>query len=143
VDFSDFTFISEPGRTHVHLAHTRQILPICPCLCKSPGMRRKTGDCLCRCPCHGLGPHFATSLCGQTPNRRWTLPKRPSKPTCQLCHAYACHPPPPPPAKCGVVCGWILARRPVACDVPLVMGEHIGLHSGIQEVVGGEKRVSW
>jgi len=131
VDFSDFTYIHESGSRYVHLAHTKDILPVCPCLCKSPGMRRKTGDVLCRCPCHGKGPRFTVSLCGKLPLHRWKDVKNPgARPTCQACHVYACHPPPPPPAKCGACCPFLRAANPVTCEVELVQGEHVGLHRG-------------
>lgn len=143
MDFQDFTFIGEPSRRHVHLAHTKEILPVCPCLCESPGKRRKTGDVLCRCPCHGKGPRFTVSLCGQEPLLRWNVIRKPgSRPTCQACHAYACKPPPPPPPLCGVCCPFIRANKPVTCDVPLHEGAHAGLHAG--GFAGPPaKRVSW
>ncbi len=128
-----FVFIGEPVRSHVHMAHAREIDPLCACPCDSPSMRRKAGDTLCRCPCHGLGPRFTESLCGQEPYVKWTVlgsKRKGRKPTCQACHAYACKPPPPPPPKCGMCCPHLMTRTPVKCVKELVRGEHSGYHQG-------------
>jgi hypothetical protein len=127
-------FVADPGSGIVHYAYSEEIAPLCTCLCPSPGKRRKAGDTLCKCPCHGKGPAHALALCGRSPARaRWTVVGQRvdgSRAACQACAHAAIYPPPPPPAVCGACNPWVRASPPVVCTIALERGTHEGLHRG-------------
>src|ERR1700722_13120163 len=59
----DLLRVKHPHAEFWHYAVSSEIRPVCGCGCSSSGLRKKQGDVLCRCVCHGFGLKFSLSLC--------------------------------------------------------------------------------
>jgi hypothetical protein len=57
------TRVKRPGEHCWHYVLSSELKPVCPCGCKHASIRRKTGDTLCRCPCHRAGKKLTLALC--------------------------------------------------------------------------------